>query len=223
MARRVVLFVLGGVLLVIGALAAIAGGALMALFGSNDTLSSGMQQVFNADPRSGITGWLDPGRVRGADRLGQHPVAYHGHAVQGRASALPGHRPGGRGGPVSQRGQPRCGHRCVCYAVSPDAGPARRHRHATAAGLSDVLGGQGERNPSDPDVDGYFRLLPGGRDEHRRCRAGGLRRGAESDHPALVRDRHRPAHRRHCAHLDSDRADRARRPGPAPAAVSARS
>src|SRR5580704_2570949 len=45
MARRVVLFVLGGVLLVIGALAAIAGGALMALFGSNNTLSSGVQQV----------------------------------------------------------------------------------------------------------------------------------------------------------------------------------
>lgn len=45
MARRVVLFVLGGVLLVIGALAAIAGGALMALFGSSNTLSSGTQQV----------------------------------------------------------------------------------------------------------------------------------------------------------------------------------
>lgn len=45
MGKRVVLFVLGGVLLVIGALAAIAGGALMALFGSNDTLSSGVQQV----------------------------------------------------------------------------------------------------------------------------------------------------------------------------------
>jgi hypothetical protein len=45
MARRVVLFVLGGVLLVIGALAAIAGGALMALFGSNNTLSSGVQHV----------------------------------------------------------------------------------------------------------------------------------------------------------------------------------
>src|SRR5215471_21329351 len=37
--------VLGGVLLVIGALAAIAGGALMALFGSNNTLSSGVQHV----------------------------------------------------------------------------------------------------------------------------------------------------------------------------------
>ena len=45
MAKRVVLIVLGVVLLVIGALAAIAGGALMALFGSNDTLSSGVQQV----------------------------------------------------------------------------------------------------------------------------------------------------------------------------------
>jgi hypothetical protein len=43
MARRVVLFVVGGVLLVIGVLAAIAGGALMAFFGSNDTLSSGVQ------------------------------------------------------------------------------------------------------------------------------------------------------------------------------------
>ncbi len=45
MAKRVVLFVLGGVLLVIGALAAIAGGALMALLGSNNTLSSGVQHV----------------------------------------------------------------------------------------------------------------------------------------------------------------------------------
>jgi len=45
MARRVVLIVLGVVLLVIGALAAIGGGALMALFGSSNTLSSGVQQV----------------------------------------------------------------------------------------------------------------------------------------------------------------------------------
>jgi hypothetical protein len=45
MAKRVVLFVLGGLLLVFGALAAIGGGALMALFGSNNTLSSGVQQV----------------------------------------------------------------------------------------------------------------------------------------------------------------------------------
>jgi hypothetical protein len=45
MTKRVVLFVLGGVLLVIGALAAIGGGALMALFGSNDTLDSGVQHV----------------------------------------------------------------------------------------------------------------------------------------------------------------------------------
>lgn len=45
MTRKVVLIVLGVLLLVIGALAAIGGGALMALFGSNDTLSSGVQQV----------------------------------------------------------------------------------------------------------------------------------------------------------------------------------
>ena len=45
MAKKVVLIVLGVLLLVIGALAAIGGGALMALFGSNDTLSSGVQQV----------------------------------------------------------------------------------------------------------------------------------------------------------------------------------
>lgn len=45
MARRVVLFVVGGVLLVIGLLAAISGGALMALFGSNDTLDSGVQHI----------------------------------------------------------------------------------------------------------------------------------------------------------------------------------
>jgi len=45
MAKRVVLFVLGGVLLVIGVLAAIGGGALLAYFGSNNTLSSGVNQV----------------------------------------------------------------------------------------------------------------------------------------------------------------------------------
>jgi hypothetical protein len=45
MTRRVVLFVLGGVLLAIGVAAGIGGGALMALFGSNDTVNSGVQQV----------------------------------------------------------------------------------------------------------------------------------------------------------------------------------
>src|SRR5689334_22277745 len=45
MARRVVFFVLGGVLLLICELAAIGGGALMASFGSNDTLDSGVQHV----------------------------------------------------------------------------------------------------------------------------------------------------------------------------------
>ena len=223
MARRVVLFVLGGVLLVIGVLAAIAGGALMALFGSNNTLSSGVQQVFDADPRPGITGQLDSGRIRRADRRWQRPFAYHGHADRGWAPPLPGHRPGQRGGPLSSRGQPRRSNRRVCHAVSPDPGPPRRHRHTTPARISVVLGGQGERNPPGPDVDRYLRLLPGGHDEHRRCRPGSLRRRAGSDHPALVRDRYRPAHRRHSAHPDSDRADRAWCPGPAPTAVPARS
>ena len=45
MARKIVLIALGVLLLVIGALAAIGGGALMALFGSNNTLSSGAQNV----------------------------------------------------------------------------------------------------------------------------------------------------------------------------------
>ena len=57
MARRVVLFMLGGLLLVIGVLAAIAGGALMAFFGSDNTLSSGVRRVLrSANPRPGITG-----------------------------------------------------------------------------------------------------------------------------------------------------------------------
>ena len=42
MSKRVVLIALGVVVLVIGVLAAIAGGALMALFGSDNTLSSGI-------------------------------------------------------------------------------------------------------------------------------------------------------------------------------------
>ena len=45
MTKRIALFVVGGVLLLIGVLAAVGGGALMALFGSNDTVSSGLQQV----------------------------------------------------------------------------------------------------------------------------------------------------------------------------------
>lgn len=45
MAKRVVLITLGAVLLVIGALAAIAGGAAIELFGRDDTLSSGVQNV----------------------------------------------------------------------------------------------------------------------------------------------------------------------------------
>ena len=74
MARRVVLFVLGGVLLVIGALAAIAGGALMALFGSNDTLSSGMQQVSTptralVSPAGSIQGASGAQTVLGSIRL----------------------------------------------------------------------------------------------------------------------------------------------------------
>src|SRR5215469_16048851 len=62
MARRVVLFVLGGLLLVIGVLAAIGGGALMALFGSNNTLSSGVQQV-STPTRALVSG---AGSIQGA-------------------------------------------------------------------------------------------------------------------------------------------------------------
>ena len=45
MAKRIVLIVLGSVVAAIGVLGAIGGGALMALFGSNNTLSSGVQHV----------------------------------------------------------------------------------------------------------------------------------------------------------------------------------
>lgn len=45
MTKRVVLIVLGAVLLALGAFTAIGGGIVMALFGSSDTLNSGVQQV----------------------------------------------------------------------------------------------------------------------------------------------------------------------------------
>ena len=81
MAKRVVLFVLGGVLLVIGALAAIGGGALMALFGSNDTRHSGVQHV--ATPTSG--------RADRARCPGPAPVRVPASAGPGsRALAIPG-------------------------------------------------------------------------------------------------------------------------------------
>jgi hypothetical protein len=74
MARRVVLFVVGGVLLVIGVLAAIGGGALMAFFGSNDTLSSGVQQVSTptralVSPAGSIQGASGAQTVFGSVRL----------------------------------------------------------------------------------------------------------------------------------------------------------
>ena len=62
MAKRVVLIVLGVLLLVIGALAAIGGGALMALFGSNDTLNSGVQNV--STPTSALVS--PAGSIQGA-------------------------------------------------------------------------------------------------------------------------------------------------------------
>jgi hypothetical protein len=45
MTKRVVLIVLGALLLALGGVTAIGGGVLMALFGSGNTLSSGVQQV----------------------------------------------------------------------------------------------------------------------------------------------------------------------------------
>ena len=64
MARRVLLIVLGVVLLLIGALIAMAGAALMAFFGSDNTLSSGVHHVSTptralvspADSIQGISG-----------------------------------------------------------------------------------------------------------------------------------------------------------------------
>src|SRR5215470_4143903 len=74
MAKQIVLIVLGGVLLVIGTLAAIAGGALMALFGSNNTLSSGVQHVSTptralVSPAGSIQGASGAQTVLGSVRL----------------------------------------------------------------------------------------------------------------------------------------------------------
>jgi hypothetical protein len=74
MARRVVLIVVGVLLLVIGALAAIGGGALMALFGTNNTLSSGVQQVSTpthalVSPADSIQGASGAQTVLGSVRL----------------------------------------------------------------------------------------------------------------------------------------------------------
>ena len=74
MARRVVLIVLGVLLYLIGALIAIAGGALMAFFGSNNTLSSGMQQVSTptralVSPADSIQGTSGAQTVIGSVRL----------------------------------------------------------------------------------------------------------------------------------------------------------
>ena len=191
MAKRVVLFVLGGVLLVIGALAAIAGGALMALFGSNNTLSSGVQHVSTptralvspADWIQGASGAQTTfGNVR--LRITATPTGAGQHLFLGI-------------GPASAVDRYLSG---VSYDVATDVSVTpfhltlarHRHHHTTPAGITVVLGSQGERKPSHPDVDCHLRLLPGGRDEHQRCRPGGLRRRAEPDHPAPVRDRYRP-------------------------------
>src|SRR5262249_1348232 len=175
-------------------------------FGSNNTISSGVQQVSTptralVSPAGSIQGTSGAQTVLGSVRL--------------RITATPtgtGHQlflGVGPAGPVDRflsRTTYDVPTRRFVHALSPDAGPPPGRRHAGPAGISVVLGGPGKRKPSNPDVDGYLRLLPGGRDEHRRPRSGGLRRRAGSDHPALVRHRYRPAHRRHSAHLDRDRA-----------------
>lgn len=74
MARRVVLIVLGGVLAAVGVLAAIGGGALMALFGSNGTLDSGVQHVSTptralVSPAGSIQGTSGAQTVLGSVRL----------------------------------------------------------------------------------------------------------------------------------------------------------
>jgi hypothetical protein len=73
-ARRVVLIVLGALLAVIGVLAAIGGGALMALFGSNGTLDSGVQHVSTptralVSPAGSIQGTSGAQTVLGSVRL----------------------------------------------------------------------------------------------------------------------------------------------------------
>jgi hypothetical protein len=73
-ARRVVLIVLGGVLAAIGTLAAIGGGALMVLFGSSDTLASGVQHVSTptralVSPAGSIQGTSGAQTVLGSVRL----------------------------------------------------------------------------------------------------------------------------------------------------------
>lgn len=74
MARRIVLIVLGSVLAAIGVLVAIGGGALMALFGSNDTLASGVQHVSTptralVSPAGSIQGMSGAQTVLGTVRL----------------------------------------------------------------------------------------------------------------------------------------------------------
>jgi hypothetical protein len=74
MAKQIVLIVLGGVLIVVGALAAAGGGALMALFGSGNTLSSGLQQVSTpsralVSPADSIQGTSGAQTVLGSVRL----------------------------------------------------------------------------------------------------------------------------------------------------------
>ena len=74
MAKQIVLIVLGGVLIAIGALAAAGGSALMALFGSENTLSSGVQQVSTpsralVSPAGSIQGTSGAQTVLGSVRL----------------------------------------------------------------------------------------------------------------------------------------------------------
>lgn len=74
MTRRVVLITVGAVLLVVGGLAAVAGGAVMVLFGSDNTLSSGVQQVATptralVSPADSIEGASGEQTVLGSVRL----------------------------------------------------------------------------------------------------------------------------------------------------------
>ena len=172
MTRRVVLIVLGGVLLALGALTAIGGGALMALFGSSDTLNSGVQQVSTptsalVSPVAAIPNSTGVQTIFGTVRL--HITATPAGTGQHIFIGI---------GPAAAVDRYLSG---VSHDVATDVTLTPFHltlaRHLGTAqpappGSQSFWVAETSGNHADPVLDSHRRLLPHRGDEHRRRRPG---------------------------------------------------
>jgi hypothetical protein len=90
----------------------------MALFGSNNTLSSGVQHVVTLTRALVSPAGLIQGASGAQTVVGNAQLRFTATPIGAGHQLFLGIGPGERGGPLSPRGQLRGGDRCVCFAAN---------------------------------------------------------------------------------------------------------